>query len=253
MLSKRLILLVLGLGLLWGNLAHAELPENYSVVLLTENFPPYNMATNDKNYAREGDLKGIAVDVVREMFKRANINYNLTLRFPWARIYKLAMDNPNYGVFVTARLPERERLFKWVGPIGPDDWVMLAKADSSITLGSLEDAKQYRIGAYKGDAIAEHLSGQGVTLQTTFRDQENALKLQKGEIDLWATGEPAGRYLAKQEGVTGLKTVLRFQTAQLFLALNPETPDEVVSRLQEALDKMHAEGYVDKVLSSYVE
>lgn len=253
MLSKRLMLLLVGLGLLWGGAARAELPADYSVVLMTENFPPYNMATNDKNYAREENLQGIAVDVVREMFKRANIQYNMTLRFPWARIYKLALDNPNYGVFVTARLPERERLFKWVGPIGPDDWIMLAKADSSITLNSLEDAKQYRVGAYKGDAIAEHLATKGLEAQTAFRDQENALKLQNGEIDLWATGDPAGRYLAKQEGVTGLKTVLRFETAQLFLALNPETPDEVVTRLQGALDKMRAEGFVDKALNSYVE
>ncbi|HSC82734.1 MAG TPA: ABC transporter substrate-binding protein [Pseudomonas sp.] len=253
MLSKRLIMLLLGLGLLWGGAARAELPADYTVVLMTENFPPYNMATNDKNYAREENLKGIAVEVVREMFKRANIKYNMTLRFPWARIYKLALETPNTGVFVTARLEEREKLFKWVGPIGPDDWVMLAKADSPITLSSLEDAKQYRVGAYKGDAIDQSLTQQGLTLQSSLRDQENVEKLQKGAIDLWATGDPAGRYLAKQEGVTGLKTVLRFNTAHLYLALNPETPDEVVTRLQSALDAMRAEGYVDKVLNSYVD
>ncbi|MBB2496815.1 substrate-binding periplasmic protein [Aquipseudomonas ullengensis] len=252
-MSKRVMLLLLSIGLLCSGLARAQVSEDYTVVLMTENFPPYNMATNGKNYAREENLNGIAVEVVGEMFKRAGIKYNMTLRFPWERIYKLALDNPNYGVFVTARLPEREKLFKWVGPIGPDDWVMLAKADSSITLNSLEEAKQYRVGAYKGDAIAEHLAKQGLEPDAVFRDQENASKLQNGQIDLWATGDPAGRYLAKQEGITGLKTVLRFDTAQLFLALNPETPDEVVTRLQDALDKMRAEGYIDKVLNAYVQ
>ena len=187
------------------------------------------------------------------MFKRAGITYHMTLRFPWARIYKLALEKPNHGVFVAARLPEREKLFKWVGPIGPDDWVMLARADSSITINSLEQAKQYRIGAYKGDAIAEHLVAQGVEPLTAFRDQENIEKLQAGKIDLWATGDPAGRYLAKQAGVTGLKNVLRFDSAELFLALNPETPDEVVNKLQAELDKMRAEGFIDKVLASYLE
>ncbi|MBB1518963.1 substrate-binding periplasmic protein [Aquipseudomonas guryensis] len=249
---KRLLVALLGVSLLYVGAARAELDENYSVILMTENFPPYNMATNDKNYAREENLKGIAVEVVREMFKRAGINYHMTLRFPWARIYKLALEKPNHGVFVAARLPEREKLFKWVGPIGPDDWVMLAKADSPITINSLEQAKQYRIGAYKGDAIAEHLLAQGLEPLTSFRDQENARKLQEGKIDLWATGDPAGRYLAKQEGVTGLKTVLRFETAELFLALNPETPDEVVQKLQQELDKMRQEGFVDKVLNSYL-
>ncbi|UUY09866.1 ABC transporter substrate-binding protein [Pseudomonas sp. J452] len=250
---KRLLLVSAAACLLLSPLARAEVDENYSVILMTENFPPYNMATNDKNYAREENLKGIAVEVVREMFKRAGITYHMTLRFPWARIYKLALEKPNHGVFVAARLPEREKLFKWVGPIGPDDWVMLAKADSTITINSLEQAKQYRIGAYKGDAIAEHLVAQGLDPQTAFRDQDNVEKLQAGKIDLWATGDPAGRYLAKQAGVTGLKNVLRFDSAELFLALNPETPDEVVNKLQAELDKMRAEGFIDKVVNSYLE
>nr|WP_252273660.1 ABC transporter substrate-binding protein [Pseudomonas subflava] len=250
---KRMTMVLLGVGLLFSTLARAELPEDYKVVLLTENFPPYNMATNGKNYAREENLEGIAVEVVREMFKNAGIAYHMTLRFPWARIYQMALENPNHAVFVAAKLPEREKLFKWVGPIGPDDWVMLARADSSINLISLEQAKSYRVGAYKGDAIDEHLRKQGLEPISSLRDQENAHKLQEGNIDLWATGDPAGRYLAKQEGITGLKTVLRFDSAELYLALNPETPDEVVERLQKALDELRASGKVDQIFQSYVQ
>ncbi len=222
------------------------------MVLLTENFPPYNMAINGKNFAQEDNIDGIAVDIVREMFKRAGIKYSLTLRFPWDRIYKLALEKPGYRVFVTARLAEREDKFKWVGPIGPDDWVLLAKGDSPITLGSLDEAKKYRIGAYKGDAIAEFLGKNGFEADLALRDQENAQKLVKGQIDLWASGDPAGRYLAKQEGVTGLKTVLRFNSDQLYLALNRETPDEVVQKLQAALDGMRKEGFVEDILNSYL-
>ncbi len=235
-----------------ASVARAEIDPNYNVVLLTENFPPYNMAINGKNFAQEDNIDGIAVDVVREMFKRAGIKYSLTLRFPWDRIYKLALEKPDYGVFVTARLPEREALFKWVGPIGPDDWVLLARGDSKLVVNNLQQAKQHRIGAYKGDAIAEHLEKQGLQPVTSLRDQENAKKLMAGQIDLWATGDPAGRYLARQEGVSGLKTVLRFNSAQLYLALNKEVPDEVVQKLQSELDKMRAEGIVDSILNSYL-
>ncbi|NQD94472.1 ABC transporter substrate-binding protein [Pseudomonas sp. CrR25] len=249
---KRLWLACAGTLLLLANAAHAEIDPEYRMVLLTENFPPYNMAINGKNFAQEDNIDGIAVDIVREMFKRAGIQYNLTLRFPWDRIYKLALEKPGYGVFVTARLPERESLFKWVGPIGPDDWVLLGKSDSAISLTSLADAKQYRVGAYKGDAIAEHLEQQGLAPITALRDQLNAEKLLAGQIDLWATGDPAGRYLAKQAGISGLKTILRFDSAQLYLALNKEVPDEVVQKLQAELDKMRDEGYVDDILNSYL-
>jgi polar amino acid transport system substrate-binding protein len=251
-MRRPLLTACLAACLLLGGVAQAEIPSHYRMVLLTENFPPYNMAINGKNFAQEDNIDGIAVDIIREMFKRAGIQYNMTLRFPWARIYKLALEKPDYGVFVTARLPEREKLFKWVGPIGPDDWVLLGKSDSTITLNSLADAKQYKVGAYKGDAIAEHLVEQGLEPITAFRDQENAKKLMAGQIDLWATGDPAGRYLAKQEGVEGLKTILRFDSAELYLALNPEVPDEVVQKLQGELDKMRAEGFVDDILNNYL-
>jgi len=241
-------LLALATSLILGTTAQAA-PEQ--IDLLTENFPPYNMAVDGKNFARDENIRGIAADIIREMFQRAGIDYTLTLRFPWERIYKMALETPGYGVFVTARLPEREELFKWVGPIGPDDWVLLARGDSTIEVDSLEQAGQYRIGAYKGDAIAEHLAAQGLQPTLALRDQINVEKLQSGAIDLWATGDPAGRFLAKQQGVSGLKRVLRFDSAELFLALNRQVSDETVEKLQAALDQMRADGTINTITGRY--
>ena len=249
---KRLLLVCASASLLLVGAAHGAEIRKDELVLLTENFPPYNMAKNGKNFAQGENIEGIAVDIVRETFQRAGIPYSLTLRFPWERVYKLALEKPGYGAFVMARLPEREHLFKWVGPIGPDDWVMLAKADSKIVLTTLEQARQYKIGAYKGDAIALTLAKQGLAPLVVLRDQDNAQKLVAGQIDLWATGDPAGRYLARQIGVTGLKTVLRFNSAELYLALNRQVPDETVVRLQAALDQLRKEGRVDEILARYL-
>ena len=52
--------------------------------------------------------------------------------------------------------------------------------------------------------------------------------------------------------MSGLKTVLRFDSAELYLALNPDVPDEVVQKLQAALDQMRAEGLVEEILNSYL-
>ena len=249
---RRLLLALASASLLLVNGAQAVESLDTDLVLLTENFPPYNMAKNGKNFAQDENIDGIAVDIVREMFKRADITYSLTLRFPWERIYKIALEKPGYGVFVMARLPDREKLFKWVGPIGPDDWIMLAKADSKITLDTLNDARKYKIGAYKGDAIAETLAKQGLKPVVVLRDQDNAKKLVNGQIDLWATGDPAGRYLARQDGVTGLKTVLRFNSAELYLALNRNVPDDAVAKLQAALDQMRKDGVVEEIMARYL-
>ncbi len=240
----------LAASLLLGAATAQAAPEK--IELLTENFPPYNMAVDGKNFARNEKIHGIATDIIREMFQRAGIDYSLTLRFPWERIYKMALETPGYGVFVTARLAEREELFKWVGPIGPDDWVLLARGDSTIEVNSLEEARQYRIGAYKGDAIGEHLLAQGLEPSLALRDQTNVEKLQSGAIDLWATGDPAGRFLARQQGITGLKRVLRFDSAELYLALNKQISDETVKQLQAALDEMRADGTIETIRGRYL-
>lgn len=249
---KRFLPVLVSSTMWLASTAFAADTSNPSIVLLTENFPPYNMAKNGKNFAQNDNIEGIAVDILRETFKRADISYSMTLRFPWERIYHLALENPGYGVFVTARVPEREKLFKWVGPIGPDDWVLLARGDSPITLTSLEQARQYRVGAYKGDAIALSLEKQGLAPVIVLRDQDNARKLQAGQIDLWATGAPAGQFLARRVGISGFKTVLRFHQAELYLALNKDVPDELVSKLQKALDQLRAEGVLQKISAKYL-
>ena len=184
---KRLLVVLASASLLFISNARAETSPDTDLVLLTENFPPYNMAKNGKNFAQGDNINGIATDIVREMFQRAGLTYSLTLRFPWERVYKLALENPGYGAFVMARLPDRERLFKWVGPIGPDDWILLAKADSKITLETLNDARKYKIGAYKGDAIAEKFG-------TPLTHEYNLLNLlSRPEIDYVGLVEVTGQ------------------------------------------------------------
>jgi polar amino acid transport system substrate-binding protein len=232
--------------------AHAELPVDYKVVLLTENFPPFNMSVDDKNFARDDGIDGISAEVVGAMFKRANIGYSLSLRFPWDRLYRLTLDKPNYGLFSTTFTPERQPLFKWVGPLAKTSWVLLAAPGNNLSVASLQEAGQYQIGAYKNDAVSQHLESQGLKPINALRDQENIKKLIGGKIDLWATTDPVGRYLAKQDGVSGLTTVLRFNEAELYLALNKDTPDEVIERLQKALDELRAEGFIEEMTNNYL-
>lgn len=224
-------------------LVHAELPKGYEVVLQTENFPPFNMADGGKNYAHEEHIQGISATTVREMFKRAGIAYSMTLRFPWDRIYQTTLEQPNHGLFSTSMTDARRPLFKWVGPIAQYESVLLSAPGSNLRLTSLAQAKGYRVGAYKSSAVSQRIEAQGLTPINSLRDQENLEKLLNGQIDLWATSDPVWRYYARQEAASGLNTVLVFDSSPLFLALNKDTPDEVVSRLQKALDEMKAEGY----------
>lgn len=235
------------LALICGlSLARAE-----SLVLLTENLPPFNMSVSGNNFARDDNVTGINADILRAVCERAQVECQLILRFPWQRVYQQTLDDVGYGLFSTARTAEREKLFKWVGPLANNEWVLFAKGDSAIQLASLDDARRYRIGGYKGDAKTQFLLDKGVEVQTALRDSENVRKLERGQIDLWVTSNQAGRFVARQEGMENLKVVQHLHTAELYLALNLQTPDELVQKLQSALDSLRAEGALKSIEARY--
>ena len=220
-------------------------------MLLTENLPPFNMSISGTNYARDDGVTGISSDILRAVCERAEMECQQILRFPWQRVYQQTLDDVGYGLFSTARTAEREGLFKWVGPIARNEWVLFAKGDSPIQLASIEDARRYRIGGYKGDAKTQFLLDRGLEVQTALRDTENVRKLERGQIDLWVTSNQAGRFVARQEGMENLRVVQHLHTAELYLALNLQTPDEVVQKLQAALDALRAEGALKNIEARY--
>lgn len=242
-LIRFVTILALSCGL---SLARAE-----PLVLLTENLPPFNMSVTGNNFARDDNVTGISADILRAVCERAGVECQLILRFPWQRVYQQTLDDAGYGLFSTARTAEREKLFKWVGPIASNDWVLFAKGDSAVQLGSLEDARRYRIGGYKDDAKTQFLLDKGIEVQTALRDTENVRKLERGQIDLWVTSDQAGRFVARQEGVENLKVVQHLYKADLYLALNRQTPDELVQKLQRALDSLRAEGALKSIEARY--
>ena len=101
-----------------------------SLELFTEDYPPLT-------FERDGEIAGGGTAIVREIMRRAGVTVSMQL-VPWSRGYAATLRRENTALFVTALTPEREPLFKWVGPVAPDSWVLYAKADSPITAKSLD-------------------------------------------------------------------------------------------------------------------
>ncbi|MGN5583532.1 ABC transporter substrate-binding protein [Stutzerimonas sp. Brlt_13] len=184
------------------------------------------------------------------LFKRAGIPYTLTLRFPWSRLQQLAEKTPGFAVFSLSRTPEREPKYKWVGPLSEIQIVLLKRPDSPIQISSLEEARQYRIGSKDGSVGSQYLISRGIEVQSSLID--TPAKLKAGQFDLWATTNPSGEYEAKQAGVGPLAVALTLSRVDLYLAMNKETPDEVVEKLQRTLDQMKQEGLLQQAARRYV-
>ena len=58
---------------------------------------------------------------------RAGIDYRMTLRSPWSRIYGDTLSSPNHGLFSVVRTAENRALFKWVGPLAHQHGIRLRR------------------------------------------------------------------------------------------------------------------------------
>ncbi len=231
---------LLFLALLVFQCAWAEEP----MILTTEDAPPTNMLAADGK-----TIIGSATEQIHELFKRAGIPYTITM-YPWVRAITMATNDRNTCVYSTTRTEPRENQFRWVGPVAPNDWVLFAKEDSKITLTALNEAKKYRVGGYRGDAVALFLEEQGFRLDNATNDEQSLKKLLAGRIDLMATGSFSGAWVAKKAGVR-IKPVLNFQKTALYLACSLSVSESTVNKLNTILKEMEKDGTTEKINRKY--
>jgi polar amino acid transport system substrate-binding protein len=238
-------------------LAAEETPSAKDLTYITSQFPPFD-------FQKDGRLQGSSIDLLEKIWDEMGVSLNRSVIefLPWTEGYQRTLNEKNTVLFATARLPERERLFKWVGPIGSDTKVLLAKIDKNITITGPEDLKNYKIGAVKDDSAIQVLLNAGARKENLVI--ENTSKpiiemLQNGSIDAWAYSEIAGRWLIQDSGANAsdYKDAYVLGKIEAYYAFNKETPDSLVQSFQQVLDYIKnnkdSSGVSDyeKILSRY--
>lgn len=219
-------------------------PAGPRLYLTTELLAPSSMMEG-------GRVVGIATDKVREAMRRAGVDYHIDV-LPWKRAYHAALTRPDACVYSTTRTPEREALFKWVGPTDIAQWVLLGRADRKLQLRSLDDARSLRIGTYNGDAREAWLRSRGFTIDSTSNDWSNLPKLMAGRIDLWAAAmRSESSVLARLGFEKQVVPLLVFKEIGVYLACNRAVPDELVTRLNASFEAMARDGTGRRIERNY--
>ena len=227
-------------GLCGGALAQQK------ITLYTEEYAPYNWRDKES-----GEITGLSTDIVAELMKRAHLAYARPVSVPWARGLALAAANADTCLFTAARVPEREALYQWVGPIGRSAWVLFARKADHIVLRSVEDARRYRIGTYIGDASVTFMRERGIRIEATASDRLNPSKLQNRRIDLWSVGRLPGLKLLHDLGIVEMEAVLTFTEADMYLACSRDLAPATVARMNATLKGMYADDTVRRIYNRY--
>jgi polar amino acid transport system substrate-binding protein len=220
-----------------------------SINLLTEDAYPFQ-------YLEDKKLSGMAVEVVTEAFKRAGVSHKDEM-LSWKDAYDRAQVYPNTCVYATARTENREKVFKWIGPIVDNKWAAFARKGFKGSLSRPEDLANYRVGVLQGDAKERYLKD----LRVTFRvpeadDARNPSKLtlnrtEPEKIDLWITGYYSGAHIAAKAGIKDVFPVWVIQSSENYLACNLSLPQATADKLQKAIDGMKRDGSHAAILARY--
>ena len=216
---------------------------------LTNDWPPYN-------YQEQNQIKGIATDILRAACQEAALRCNVQM-MPWARAYNTALTHANTLVFTTARRPEREALFSWIGPILPRSTWVWARHDAVKRTQGSKTLADYRFGVVRGEASIPDLQAAGVPPQQITADNSNAAVLKllsRGWVDAMVDTEIGMAWSIKTELAPHIELTklakLSDQGAYYF-ALNLQSEPLMTEKLQAAVDKLRRSGAIDEIVKRY--
>lgn len=218
-------------------------------IVMSEELAPFG-------YLENGELTGLTVEITREIFKIVDHPDNIMI-VPWARGYSTTLEQPNRILLNVIRKPERESLFKWVGPLVTDRTYFYKKRGSNIEIKTLEDAKKIKSIAVTRDfASHKFLEQQGFTnLKLTVRPVQTFQMLELERVDLTVIGELSAAAIL-QEAKIDPKLIQRTEVSLyefvLNLAFSKNIPDQEVNKWQQALDVVRTSGRQQAIIQKYI-
>jgi len=223
-------------------LATSTMANAQTVAFTTEEYAHFS-------YREDDTLKGANVDQVRRIMDDAGLEYTMDM-MPWARAYAQAQTTPMTCVFGTGHNAERDTLFKWVQPLLIDRNVLIKHSGSKVTAKSLEEAKSYSVGAWRGDSTEvslRQLQFPKIDLATDFK--ATLKKLMSDRIDIMPVSELYYDRM-RQEGQP-VEEVAVLSANPVAIACQKDFPDALIHKMQAALDQMIVDGTQKKILAQY--
>jgi polar amino acid transport system substrate-binding protein len=177
---------------------------------------------------------------------------------PWARGYRLTLNNNNTMLFSTTRTPQREELFKWVGPIYKARIGLIAKKSSNININTVEEIRGYNIGAVLDDVAEQLLYSKKIRRNTIDSIsgknviKQSFKKLEHNRIDLFSYNTDVAFYSLSDQDKKKFEVVHVLDELELYFAFNKQTDDKLISLLQEELNRIKKTPVYKEILQRYI-
>lgn len=204
---------------------------------------------------RDGQPVGFAVEILHEIMQRLERSDNIEFD-EWDIVYNRTLNQPNTVLMPPSRTQEREKLFKWVGPLVPEKIVLFARKDSRLVIKSLDDAKKVggiaTVTGYASEKLLKEMGFENLVSQRSSLQGPDALKF--GRVDLWFNSNITMKKTALAANVDPdlFEPVFVVKEIPSYLAFSKSVSDELVNQWQDTLDDMKQDGTWERIVSGWI-
>ncbi|ALT79240.1 substrate-binding periplasmic protein [Paucibacter sp. KCTC 42545] len=222
-----------------------------SLSVMLEELPPFSFRD------AQGEPAGYAVELVREMLRRAELSPKFEFS-SWQRVMAKARGDSAVLIPTIVRLPEREKAFYWLGPISKrHGMVYRRKARPDVNVSSVQDLRQYRTAVVMGDISEREMLSLGLdSEQHLDRSTDYGIALRRlfsDRVELLAISRVLAPAMLKQYGYNfaDLEPVLKLRETASSMALNLASEPALRHKLQHAFDAMRRDGAMATTIARY--
>lgn len=216
---------------------HAENIDTVTPTLFnyyTESYAP-------ANYIDNGELVGASVETLKLIWQNMGVPEQPIEMVPWARGYRNTLNRPLNVLFSMIRTPERENLFKWVGPIFTNSLAFVSTHDFPHEFKSIEETFEYSIVTVRDDISEFELLKTGFPREkmTSVTKLDQALMMIKTKrADLMLVTYESMPALVVQNDMheSEFKRVWTLSVNGNYYAFSRSTPDKIIKQFQKTLD-----------------
>ncbi len=215
-----------------------------ALTLLTEDLPPFN-------YLHDNAVRGPGVDIVTEVLRSNGLTVppDAIRVLPWPRAFHLAQNTPDSLLFCTARTPDREQLFRWVGPVMHVSVGVVVRKGNRVVPRQWGDLQGMRVGTVRNTMGEQLLLDKGLSpslLHAASSPVDAVRMLDAGRVDALVFNIHSMRYIMEQANIDSTQYVvsMNIQKFDLYMAFNPAVDATLLHDLQATLDAMRCNGGV---------
>ena len=213
------------------------------VIVVTENYPPYN-------YEHEGKVSGLSTDIIKRIMDESGLDYKIEI-LPWARAYKMALNQDNVLIYTITRTTEREDLFHWIVMLSQAQFYLMGRSEEpyEASLSQLI-ANGYKATCVINDAACEWLREAGFdekhieVVPDKMPSPEIKMVLFK-RTDFFVADPIYIGYRLQQIGIPEHKfqKILTIHEGKgYYLAAGKRVKPEILERIERACDQLKARG-----------